>query len=327
MVALELRLAMTFAGLTGAVALAPWLVADGVALDALEASTVGISAAASVVYGRRVSRVVREVSRFAERVACGELSGRVEPCGVPELSQLATAVNGMAARLAREGHARASFIGKVSHELRTPLTVIRGYTYTLQRSEHDPAKTAKLDVITGECERLAYLIEDLLELSRARTGELRISSEAFALRDCVAEVSERLEPVAGQRDVRVELEWAAGDTRVMGDENRIRQLLANLLTNGIKYAPPGTAVRVRGYSAGADVAIEVADTGRGIAPRDLPRIFDAFYQAPDRAEPGAGLGLAIARELAEAHGGRIEVESVVGEGTTFTARLPAWEPV
>ena len=115
---------------------------------------------------------------------------------------LATAVNGMAARLAREGHARASFIGKVSHELRTPLTVIRGYTYTLQRAEDDPAKTAKLDVITGECERLAYLIEDLLELSRARTGELRIASEAFALRDCVAEVSERLEPVAGQRDVR-----------------------------------------------------------------------------------------------------------------------------
>ena len=327
MIALELRLAMTFAGLTSAVAVAPWLVADDIALEMVEASSVGLSAMFSVVYGRRVSRVVREVSRFAERVACGELTDRVEPCGVPELSQLATAVNGMAARLAREGHARASFIGKVSHELRTPLTVIRGYTYTLQRSEQDPTKTAKLDVITGECERLAYLIEDLLELSRARTGELRICSEAFALRDSVAEVSERFEPVAGQRDVRVELAWEAGEALVMGDENRIRQLLANLLTNGIKYAPPGTAVCVRGYVDGSDVAVDVSDTGRGIAPRDLPRIFDPFYQVPDRAEPGAGLGLAIARELAEAHGGRIDVESVVGEGTTFTARLPVWEAV
>jgi signal transduction histidine kinase len=143
----------------------------------------------------------------------------------------------------------------------------------------------------------------------------------------VAEVSERLEPVAGQRDVRVELDWEAGDALVMGDENRIRQLLANLLTNGIKYAPPGTAVGVHGYLDGAEVAIDVSDTGRGIAPRDLPRIFDTFYQVPDRAEPGAGLGLAIARELAEAHGGRIDVESVAGEGTTFTARLPVWEAV
>ncbi len=228
------------------------------------------------------------------------------------------------ARLAREERARAEFVSKVSHELRTPLTVIKGYVYSLQRGETDPGRMERLRVIDGECERLAYLVEDLLELSRARAGELRVSVETFALAPFVEDVVERLQTLAEQAGVRLELRSDAGDAEVMGDRNRIRQILVNLISNGIKYAPPETAVVVEAHVLDGDVLISVEDSGRGIADADLPFIFDEFFQS-GTAEAGAGLGLAIARELAEAHGGRIDVASSVGEGTRFTLVLPAWE--
>lgn len=237
--------------------------------------------------------------------------------------RLQASVEELATLLAREGRARAEFIGKVSHELRTPLTVIKGYIYTLHRSESDPAKAAKLDVINGECERLGYLIEDLLELSRARAGELRVQAEAFPLERCVSEVAERLQTVAEQRGVRVQMDWSCNGGEVRGDQNRVRQIFANLITNGIKYAPPGTAVTVRGTRIGDGLQVAVEDAGRGIAEADLPFIFDEFFQA-ERPEPGAGLGLAIARELTVAHGGSIDVQSAVGAGTRFTVTLPLW---
>ncbi len=293
---------------------AHWAVAGGAAIAA---------AVLAALHTRRVARVANDVATLTERVAAGEYGGRVEAESPVELRSLADSVNGLAARLAREGHSRANFIGKVSHELRTPLTVIKGYVYALRRVEDDPARAAKLDIINGECERLAYLVEDLLELSRAQAGELRVSAELFSLRDCVEEMTHRLRPSAEQRDVELRLEWQAGDAPVMGDENRVRQIVANLVTNGIKYAPPHTAVTIRGGLAGDELEISVADQGRGIAAADLDGIFDEFTQAPG-SEPGAGLGLAIARELAAAHGGAIDVASTPGAGTTFRLRLPAW---
>jgi signal transduction histidine kinase len=239
---------------------------------------------------------------------------------------LVSSMEELAARLAHEEQARVAFVGKVSHELRTPLTVIKGYVYTLQRNEADAGKAAKLDVINGECERLAYMIESLLELSRVRFGRIGTCGEAFPLRQCVEEVAERLDTVAEHRGVRVRVGWNCNVAMVAGDPNRVRQIFANLIGNGIKYAPPGTDVLVEARAADGCVAVSVKDRGRGIAEADLPFIFDEFFQAPERSEPGAGLGLAIARELAEAHGGRIDVRSAVGNGTCFTVTLPVCAP-
>ncbi len=319
------RLAAPFVAIIAAVVGLASLRNDPAVLVVVAGAGLAATMAVSAAQARRVVSLVHEVGAFADLVSAGEYGARVSPAGIPEIDALADSVNGMADRLAREGHARASFIGKVSHELRTPLTVIKGYVYTLQRAEDDPSKAAKLDVINGECERLAYLVEDLLELSRAQAGELRISAEIFALRDCVEEVAERLRGIARERDVSIDVVWKGNGSLVMGDENRVRQVFANLLTNGIKYAPPGTAVQVAGEAVGGNLAVSVADCGRGITPDALVRIFDEFYQAPDRSLPGAGLGLAVARELVEAHGGELVVESEVGKGTRFTVLLPTWE--
>jgi two-component system, OmpR family, sensor histidine kinase BaeS len=319
-----LRLATPFALIVAGVVAGAAQRNDPPMLFALAATAFAATVITSAVQARRVVALLDEIGSFAERVSAGEYGARVSARGPAEIDALAASVNSMAARLAREGHARASFIGKVSHELRTPLTVIKGYVYTLRRAEDDPVKAGRLDVINGECERLAYLVEDLLELSRAQAGELRVSAETFPLRDCVEEVAERLRGVAEQRHVSIDLAWTGNGSLVMGDENRMRQIFANLLTNGIKYAPPGTSVKIDGDSTGHELRVSVSDGGRGIPPDALPRIFDEFYQ-PDGAEPGAGLGLAVVRELTEAHGGHLEVESSVGEGTRFTVGLPAWE--
>jgi two-component system, OmpR family, sensor histidine kinase BaeS len=319
-----IRLATTFAAITATALYAAANHSEPVELAAVTLTAVLAVLAASILHARRVVGLVDQVGAFADRVAAGEYSARVTAVGDDELADLAESVNAMAARLACEGHARASFIGKVSHELRTPITVIKGYVYTLRRAESDPAKVDKLDVINAECERLAYLVEDILELARAQAGELRISAETFCLRDCVEEVVDRLRGIAERRDVAIEVRWNDDTSYVMGDENRVRQIFANLLTNGIKYAPPGTAVSVHGGADGPLLRVTVADSGRGIMPDAIPRIFDEFFQGPEGAEPGAGLGLAVARELTEAHGGSLQVTSAVGRGTRFTVELPAW---
>ncbi|MDX6591770.1 MAG: hypothetical protein QOJ13_966 [Gaiellales bacterium] len=322
-----LRLSATFGCIVALTEAAGFVVTHPALLLTIGLLSMAGTTIASVLHARRVVRLVKDVTAFADRVSTGEYSARVHGDGHDELADLAESVNAMAARLASEGQARAGFIGKVSHELRTPLTVIKGYVYTLRRAETDPAIAERLDVIDSECERLAYLVEDLLELSRAQSGELRVSAETFALRDCVEDVAERFRLEAERHEVAIELRWTGNGALVMGDENRLRQVFGNLLTNGIKYAPPGTAVIIEGDSAGDDLRVSVEDSGRGIAADALPHIFEEFYQAPERSEPGAGLGLAVARELTEAHGGHLEVSTVVGRGTRFTVSLPAWREV
>ena len=237
---------------------------------------------------------------------------------------LVASMEDLAGRLAHEEQARAAFIGKVSHELRTPLTVIKGYVYTLQRAEADSAKAAKLDVIDGECERLSYMVESLLELSRVRGRRRpRLHCQPFPLRPCVEEVAERLRrrrasPRCGRRR-RVVWRRRDGLGRREPGPPGVRE--PDRERDQVRAAGNGRH-RHGAAPARAAVAVSVEDRGRGIAERDLPFIFDEFFQAPERSEPGAGLGLAIARELTEAHGGRIDVSSRVGEGTRFTVTLP-----
>jgi len=220
---------------------------------------------------------------------------------------------------------RRDFVGNVSHELKTPLAAIRGFAETLRDGALDEPPVARrfTDRILEQCRRLQALLDDLLTLSRLETVALR-EREPLELGDVVRHAAETLAPMAREKHVRVEVD-AAGSTAVLGEADAIERLVLNLLENAIKYNRPEGQVKVRLTTDGAEVLLEVTDTGIGIPPESLPRIFERFYRVDKgraREEGGTGLGLAIVKHVAQAHGGQVDVDSRLGRGTTFRVRLP-----
>jgi two-component system phosphate regulon sensor histidine kinase PhoR len=221
---------------------------------------------------------------------------------------------------------RKDFVANVSHELKTPLSAIRGYAETLVDGAVDERATALRfsERILEQCRRLGELLDDLLTLSRLESAASIREPERVDLRELAAEAAALAAPRAAAKPVSVEL--APGASPVIdGDWEGLLRLLTNLLDNAIKYNHPGGSVRIElGEQAGL-ATIAVADSGIGIPPAQLGRIFERFYRVDKgraREEGGTGLGLAIVKHVAQAHKGRIEVESVLGAGTTFRVLIP-----
>jgi signal transduction histidine kinase len=211
----------------------------------------------------------------------------------------------------------------VSHELRTPLTAISGNVEIIKRYGPDQDS---IDAIESEAKRMSRLVNDLLLLARADNGELKLNVEELDLDIVVGEAYREARILAKDRDLKVTV-VDFEPVRIRGDADRLKQLLSNLLINAIKFTPDGGQIIINLRKTEHDAILQVQDTGIGISPEDLQRIFDRFYQADasrvrlDNAE-GAGLGLSIAQWIAQAHGGKIQVDSTVGEGTTFTVTIP-----
>lgn len=221
---------------------------------------------------------------------------------------------------------KSTFISIISHELKTPVALIKGYAETLQREDAkwDAATVQEsLAVITEEADRLADLIEKLLDASRLQAGALKLNRSEVALDALAARLVEKFKTQTTKHTLSVE--FPHNFPTVLGDEERLTQVLSNLLSNAIKYAPGGGAVTVRGRVEPEQVIISVSDEGPGIAAADLPRVFDRFYRGDfelTKRVKGTGLGLFLAKAVVEAHGGRIWVESKPGKGTTFFFSLP-----
>jgi signal transduction histidine kinase len=247
-----------------------------------------------------------------------------------ELSRLAATLNAMIARLENSFIALRRFTADASHELKTPLTVLRAGVERAITTPNLPQDTlATLEETLQEIKRMTELVEALLTLARADEGIAPLHREPVDLREIVEEARETGELLAEEAGVRMEVATPVEPVVVSVDATRIRQLILNLLTNAVKYTPAGGSVRLRLGPANGKLTVSVADTGIGIAPGDLPHIFDRFWRADSARtrtgeRPGAGLGLAICKWIAEAHGGRIDVVSRPGRGTTFTVTLP-WE--
>ncbi len=227
--------------------------------------------------------------------------------------------------LTRVADMRRDFVGNVSHELKTPLAAIRGYAETLRDGALDEPPVARrfTERILEQCRRLQALLDDLLTLSRLETVALR-EREPVALDEVVRHAADTLAPMAREKQVQVEVD-ASAIPAVFGEADAIERLVLNLLENAIKYNRPEGQVTVRLSATGPDVFLEVSDTGIGIPPESLPRIFERFYRVDKgraREEGGTGLGLAIVKHVAQAHGGQVEVDSRLGRGTTFRVRLP-----
>ncbi len=234
---------------------------------------------------------------------------------------------GLALRPIRASFERQrQFVSDASHELRTPLAVMRANGELLQRHPDQTIERNmdQVDAITAEAEAMTKLVEDLLTLARADEGEANLAKEPVPLGVVIEELGRDMEALAAARGLALRVD--AEPVEVIGDRHRLRQLAAILVENAIKYTPAGGSVSVRAVRAGRSVEVTVSDTGPGIPLEEQGRIFDRFVRADSartRSAGGTGLGLAIAKWIAEAHSGKIAVESVAGSGSKFTVRLPA----
>jgi PAS domain S-box-containing protein len=227
----------------------------------------------------------------------------------------------------REAEAlKSTFISVISHELRTPVSLIKGYAETLRREDAtwdaDVVRDS-LTVIEEEADRLADLIDNLLEASRLQAGAMRLDASDIALDQLAARVVEKFKTQTSNHSLRVD--FPPHFPIVTGDEGRLIQVVQNLLSNAIKYSPAGGEVVVRGSIEPSQVVVSVSDQGPGIAEPDLPHVFERFYRADSdltRRVKGTGLGLYLAKAVVEAHGGKIWVTSEAGQGTTFAFSLP-----
>lgn len=284
------------------------------------AVALGLALILGTVLATHLVSPLRNLIHATERIAQGDLAHRVVVRTRDELGKLAQSFNRMAEALQRAEAARRQFLADVAHELRTPLAVIRGNLEALLDGAF-PLIPESLAPVYEETLHLGELIEDLRTLTLADTGHLPLEREKVELGELVEGVVEAVRPVAKEEGVEVVLSrepnlWVSVDPR------RIRQVLGNLLSNALRYSPPGSTITVSARRRGDEIWVSVQDQGPGIPEEDLPHIFERFYKADkSRAEGGTGLGLAIAKEIVAAHGGRIWAEN--SGGACFTFAIPA----
>jgi signal transduction histidine kinase len=293
----------------------PWTVLAGwLAVNAL------LALAAALWLNRMIARPVAKVAAASAVLATGgEPRPVVVSRGAPtEVGVLADSFNEMAAKLTRAQEAEHSFLLSVSHELKTPLTAIRGYGETLSEGRGDPKVAG--EVVTRESSRLQRLVQDVLDLGRARKTSFSVERGPVDLADVAREAGRRYEPRAAEFGIAVRVE-ASEPAPAVGDADRVLQIVSNLVENALRCTPEGGEVAI----AVRPGEIAVRDTGQGLRGEDLERAFERFYlyeRCGEDREVGTGLGLAIVKELAEAMGGSVTVASVLGVGTTFTVALP-----
>ncbi|HEY0736349.1 MAG TPA: ATP-binding protein [Herpetosiphonaceae bacterium] len=296
----------------------------------------------SYVLVRRIVRRVELLAQATDAVRQGQYAAQVAVVGQDEIARLQANFNAMATELdltlrelqverdrsAGLLQAQRELVAGVSHELRTPVATQRAYLDAILRQEADlpPSIAADLTVVERETQRLQRLIDDLFTLARAEVGRLTLTAQPLDLGTVTERIVTTLAPLAW-RSRRIELaaQITAEPRLALADEGRFEQVLRNLIHNALRHTPPGGLVVVAVAAEHTSICVQVSDTGSGIAPDDLPRIWNRFYRADSaRAldQNGAGLGLALVKELTEAMGGSVEIASTVGVGSSFTIRLP-----
>ena len=294
-------------------------------LAGLVAGVVGILLV--LLLSRRMLGSIGNLTAAARRLGRGDLSSRVSVRGSDEVAELGHAFNNMADALEDSERQRRAMVSDVAHELRTPLANIQGHIEAMQDGLMQP-NADNLDTVHQQTLHLNHLISDLRLLAETEAKELSLSMEPTEIGEIVNDAVGSFRLHADSASIRISTEIADGLPAVSVDRLRIRQVLGNLLDNAIRHTSAGGEVTVTARRQDGRVRVEVADTGTGIPPDALPHVFDRLYRADpsrDRATGGSGLGLTIARQLVEAHGGTIWAESEPGQGSRFGFDLPAAE--
>jgi signal transduction histidine kinase len=304
----------------------------------------GISVSFGYFVSASIAHTMHAMAQAAGRVAEGDFSARVDVPGRDEVARLAQAFNTMAARLEQADSdqraleaARRDLVAWASHDLRTPLASLRAMLDALADGVvSDPESVAHyLHLSQTEIGRMSALIDDLFELAQMDAGSLVLQAEASALSDLLSDTLEAFTARALARQVTLSGAVGPNVDPVWMAPDKIGRVLRNLVENAIRHTPPGGRIELRAEAAAREVRVTVRDTGEGIPPADLPRVFERFYRgdiarsrdpegqgARGALSGGAGLGLAIAKGLVEAHGGRIWAESAPGQGTALSFTLP-----
>ncbi|EDX84012.1 ATPase, histidine kinase-, DNA gyrase B-, and HSP90-like domain protein [Synechococcus sp. PCC 7335] len=284
---------------------------------------IGVGAIATSLYINRALRPIRKLNRLAGNICAENLAGtRLEFDRAPtEVQELAQTCNTMISRLSAAWDQQRRFVSDISHELRTPLTLVHGYLQsTLRRSCNLSAPQKEgLEIAAAEADRTIKLLQELLDLARADSGNFQFKIERESLDDITREVIGICRYATGR--IHLKLEPATA----LVDRNRLKQVLLNLIDNALKYSIASEPITVTLKKMGNQAYIEVKDTGRGIPPSDLNKIFDPFYRVDEdrsRATGGTGLGLSIVKTLVEGMNGTLKVQSKLGEGSVFTVSLP-----
>ena len=286
---------------------------------------------ASRYVARRMSTPLVEMAGMVQEIKRGNFDQKLPVRSRDEIGNLAELINEMTLQLKKDieqlkklEHVRTEFLANVSHELRTPLFSLMGFLETLQEGAVDDGNVNRkfLGKAYEHAMRLDNLLNDLIEISRIESGDMKLSFRYFAalLRQMAGEWSEN----AAKRSQKLTLEGADHETLVLGDKERLRVAIGNIIDNALKYSHSEATVSVRLSEADHAVAISISDNGPGIEPEHLPRIFERFYRvdkARSREVGGTGLGLAIVKHIVEAHNSKVSVSSEMGKGTTFSFEL------
>ncbi|WP_431949870.1 sensor histidine kinase [Actinacidiphila sp. bgisy167] len=292
------------------------------------ASVLLLTVMVTIGLGLQLVRPLRALTAAAQRVKAGDVAARVQVSGRDEIGRLAEVFNEMSQQRAKLERLRTEMVGDIAHELRTPLSNIRGW---LEAADDGvvPADRALVGSLLEEALLLQHIVDDLQDLAAADAGALRLHKVRCDVGELLRQVAAAHGGRADHAGVALSVDVPADTGTVVADPVRLRQAVSNLVSNAVRHTPPGGTVMVTARREDGALAIAVADTGAGIRPEDLPRVFDRFWRAEksrSRSTGGSGLGLAIVRNLAQAHGGTVTVESTHGKGSLFTLRLPGDGP-
>ena len=298
----------------------------GILFSAIMLAIILLMFVSGLYFIRSIVLPVRRMCETARSYAEGDFRERIEKVEDDEIGELADAINYMASELESSDKMKNEFISSVSHELRTPLTAIKGWSETALQMPDDPETVGKaMRVITGETERLSDMVEELLDFSRIQDGRFTLQIETCdilaELGDAVLIYTERAKALG------IELKYYEPEMLpfVHGDRARLRQVFINIIDNAVKYSNPGGVVSVEAYEKKGDIVVLISDTGVGISAEDLPKVKTKFYKA-NQPRRGSGIGLAVADEIVNMHGGSLIVNSKLGTGTTVMITLPGIQP-
>lgn len=273
-----------------------------------------------------ITRPVEDVSRVAQEIAEGNFRSRVVVNSTDELGQLGVRFNHMAQRLENYERMRQDFVANVSHELRSPLTSIQGFVDAIIEGKNPQDTDKQLAIIQAETHRISRLVSELLIISRYDAEVEPFNMGTFPMTNVVRRAVSSMRPQALAKQIEIKVDVAPNLPDGYGDEDKIEQVIHNLLENAIRYSPAKSSILITARVEDEELLVKVKDTGSGIAKGELPKIWERFYRvdkARSREAGGTGLGLAIVKEIVKRHGGKIRVESELGQGTTFSFTIPS----